>query len=64
VHVIFSLAVDYSSIGHLLELTEGETDLESDKEIPDIFSQVSYIHVHNDSSRAHIQSRMFNHWAC
>ena len=39
---IFSLAVNYSSIRHLLELTEGETDLDSDKEIPDIFSQVSY----------------------
>ena len=40
---LFSLAVNYSSIRHLLELTEGETDLDSDKEIPDIFSQVSYI---------------------
>lgn len=40
---IFSLAVDYSSIRHLLELTEGETDFDSDKEIPDIFSQASYI---------------------
>ena len=38
-----SVAVDYSSIRHLLEFTEGETDLDSDKEIPDIFSQVSYI---------------------
>ena len=36
----FTLAVDYSSICHLLELTEGETDLDSDKEIPDIFSKV------------------------
>ena len=35
--------MNYSSIRHLLELTEGETDLDSDKEIPDIFSQVSYI---------------------
>lgn len=40
--VIVSLpAVDYSSIRHLLELTEGETDLDSDKEIPDIFSKVN-----------------------
>ena len=43
-NVIASLslpAVDYSSIRHLLELTEGETDLDSDKEIPDIFSKVN-----------------------
>ena len=39
---VFPLAVDYSSIHHLLELTEGETDLDSDKEIPDIFSKVTY----------------------
>ena len=32
--------VDYSSVRHLLELTEGETDLDSDKEIPDIYSKV------------------------
>ena len=41
---VFLLAVDYSSIHHLLELTEGETDLDSDKDIPDIFSKVSHIH--------------------
>ena len=40
--IIIFPAVDYSSIRHLLELTEGETDLDSDKEIPDIFSKVSY----------------------
>ena len=32
--------VDYSSVRHLLELTDGETDLDSDKEIPDIYSKV------------------------
>ena len=37
-------AVNYSSIRHLLELTEGETDLDSDKEIPDIFSKVKKLH--------------------
>ena len=40
--IVFPLAVNYSSIHHLLELTEGETDLDSDKEIPDIFSKVTY----------------------
>lgn len=33
-------AADFSPIHHLLVLTEGETELDSDKEIPDIFSKV------------------------
>ena len=48
---VYPLAVDYSSVRHLLELTEGETDLDSDKEIPDIFSKVSYSHAHSDHSK-------------
>lgn len=47
-YTYFPLAVDYSSVRHLLELTEGETDLDSDKEIPDIFSKVSYSHAYSD----------------
>ena len=54
--MLFSSAVDYSSVRHLLELTEGETDLDSDKEIPDIYSKViDLLHYSSDITRSYSQ---------
>ncbi len=42
-----------SHVDHLLVLTEGETDLESDREVPDIFGEEEQVRRYSDISGFH-----------